>query len=140
MSIVEVFWTVFILVFALAAIGVTRGTTRRVVTLLFLLGAIVGLLGCGGSSAPATTAAPATSAQHWVSSWCKVKLTDSRSDVTARMGPPTRTSAAQDSWSGFGYSFTTFYDERGAIQQLYSNDVDLTAAQKSRIRCPSGRS
>lgn len=87
-----------------------------------------------------SVAATQAQVEKWLPAWCRARPGMTKQQLYAVMGLPTTDFPPDSSsWEGFGYQFIAFFDERGKVRLLNTNDVQMTAAQKARVHCAKDR-
>lgn len=109
--------------------------------------AVLGLLaGCGGTSVSISgsgiSSPSAATVKQWPRYWCGVRPGVTRQEAIFIMGKPTSQSTganSQANWYAYGYGFSAFFDVNDRVRQLDWNPSQLTAAERSAIKCPETR-
>lgn len=146
------FWTVVVVTIVMRLVKVPAKAAPLVIVAIVIAAGV--LSGCGGSELPTHVAGCVTqtptasnsrtyvcpaAAKRWAQRWCDVKPGFTRARTIALMGAPTHASAAQLSWTGFGYDLTAFLDETAHVRQLDINTIGMTARQRAGLKCPEMR-
>lgn len=138
MSLVTLFWVVFVATIVMALVGFPRKGARLVVFAILLVFCLAG--GASAYAGPPPREPTTQDVKRWVKRWCKVKPGMTRRRTIKLMGRPSSSFAGQLSWEGFGYDLTAFFDERQRVRQLDINDIRMTKRQRARLRCADTRS
>ena len=113
-----------------------------------LVACAIAFAGCGddgGAGDPQGGAAPEQAqVRQWPAKWCQAEPGMTRQQMRDLMGEPTEEYTPENTpegfdpqmiWEAFEYHFTAYFNVDDRVRQLDVNDLDLTAAQKSEIRC-----